>query len=135
MNNSRSKAKGIYFDLGPIFDELNVRFFAQSIDAALSWGRQYKPQAQKRSIRLGSYHPKYRSITIHPCLDQAMVPRICLERILFHEMAHQKFPTIKTPTGKMLVHYEAFYQFERTYPYLQEADGWIKANLHRLLRF
>jgi len=133
MNTIRPATKGIYFDLSLIFAELNVRYFDNGIDALLSWGKR-RTQLRKRTIRLGSYHPNSRTIIIHPCLDQAMVPTICLERILFHEMAHQKFPGIKSKCGKTLVHYEAFYQFERTYPYLKEADLWIKANLHRLLR-
>lgn len=127
--------QGIYFDLKPIFDQLNERFFAGSIKAELRWGRRRSAQERKRTIRLGSYHPRHKSITIHPCLDQAIVPTICVERILFHEMAHQKFPGKKSPTGKLLVHYREFYDFEKKYPFLSEADLWIKANLDRLLRY
>jgi len=129
-NNTR----GLYFDLHPIFCELNSRFFGGKISAHLRWG-QRRTIANKRAIRLGSYHPKQKVITINPCLDQAMVPSICLERILFHEMAHQYFPAKKSPTGKNLVHYREFNEFERNYPYLKEADLWLKANLSRLLRY
>lgn len=129
------KSLGIYFDLIPIFEDLNRRFFADSIKAELAWGQRRTSERKKRTIRLGSYHPRRKSITIHPCLDQAIVPAICLERILFHEMAHQKFPGKKSPSGKMLVHYREFNEFEKSYPFLKEADLWIKANLDRLLRF
>lgn len=128
--------QGTYFDLAPIFSELNDRFFNGKIEAELRWGsRRAQASARKRSIRLGSYHPHKRLITIHPCLDQAVVPAICLERIVFHEMAHQKFPCRRSPAGKILVHYKEFNDFEKTYPYLSQADHWIKANLTRLLKF
>lgn len=131
-----NKSRGVYFDLEPMFHELNVRFFDGKIKAHLRWGQRRKPiTGAKRTIRLGSYHPKAQVITINPCLDQAMVPAICLERILFHEMAHQSFPAKKSADGKNLVHYQEFYDFEKTYPYIREADLWLKANLTRLLRY
>jgi len=127
-----TETRGLYFDLEPIFCELNQRFFAGLIQARLRWGKR-RTIANKRAIRLGSYHPRHKIITINPCLDQAMVPTICLERILFHEMAHQYFPPKKSPQGKNMIHYREFNDFERTYPYLKEADLWLKANLSRLL--
>jgi hypothetical protein len=130
------KTQGTYFDLAQIFSELNSRFFYGKIEAELRWGnKRSPPPAAKHTIRLGSYHPLKRLITIHPCLDQAAVPGICVERILFHEMAHQIFPSKRSPSGKILVHYREFNDFEKNYPYLSEADRWIKTNLPRLLRF
>jgi len=129
-----TETRGLYFDLEPIFSELNARFFAGKINATLKWGKR-RTLSNKRAIRLGSYHPKHRVITINPCLDQAIVPTICLERILFHEMAHQHFPVKKSPAGKNMIHYREFNEFERTYPYLKEADLWLKTNLSRLLRY
>jgi hypothetical protein len=134
--NNSLVSRGVYFDLAPIFADLNRRFFNEGISAYLKWGRHRKHlDLRKKSIRLGSYNPYSRLIIIHPCLDQAMVPTICLERILFHEMLHQRFPSKKSATGKNLVHYREFLDFEKSYPYLNEADRWLKANLARLLRY
>ncbi len=130
-----SKLKsGLYFDIKLIFMELNQRYFNEKVEAHIRWG-QKRLVSKKRSIRLGSYQPKTKIITIHPCLDQALVPQICLERIVFHEMAHQIFPSRKDSSGRVLVHYREFNEFEKNYPYLKEADGWIKTNLQRLLKF
>jgi hypothetical protein len=123
---------GIYFDLILIFMDLNERFFNRSINASVNWGRTRKIN-QKNSIRLGSYHDTHKSITIHPALDQPIVPLICLERIMFHEMLHQYFPCKKGLNGRRLVHYREFYDFEKKYPYLTEADRWLKINLKKLL--
>lgn len=135
MTKTKTKAsQGIYFDLAYIFNDLNKRFFACRINASLSWG-QRNTRARKRSIRFGSYNPNTKSIIINPCLDQAIVPYICVERIMFHEMLHQQFPAKKGAHGKLMVHYREFYEYEKTYPYLKEADQWLKANLSDLLRY
>lgn len=134
--NQNSCTRGIYFDLAPLFNDLNARFFNDGIRATLKWGiRRKAAHGSKRAIRLGSYHPSKKMIVINPCLDQAMVPTICVERILFHEMVHQHCPMKKSSSGKNLIHHREFYEFEKKYPYLKEADQWFKVNLHRLLRF
>jgi predicted SprT family Zn-dependent metalloprotease len=126
---------GLYFDLQAIFNELNNRFFAAQIEAKLRWGQRRVGAQAKRAIRLGSYHPRTKIITINPCLDQAIVPKICLERIVFHEMVHQYLPAKKSPAGKNLIHHKEFNTFEKSYPYLREADLWLESNLCRLLRY
>lgn len=134
--NNNPMSKGIYFDLALIFQKLNQRFFDEKIHASLKWGqRRSKKVKNKSSIRLGSYHPETKTIVLNPCLDQAMVPTICVERILFHEMLHQHFPIKKGSKGNNLIHYEEFYDFEKKYPYLVEADRWLKANLNKLMLY
>lgn len=136
MTKSPKSSQGIYFDLMQVYSELNDRFFDGKIEARVRWGiKRTKSVGLKRTIRLGSYQPKNKLITINPCLDQAVVPQICLERILFHEMAHQKFPARRASNGKIMVHYREFNDFEKNYPHLKLADHWIKANLKRLLGF
>lgn len=129
------KKPGLYFCLESIFTELNHQFFDKNIEANIRWGQSCKTRKPKKSIRLGSYCHKTKLITIHPSLDQAVVPHFCLERIIFHEMAHQKFPPKKSTQGKILAHYREFNDFEKTYPFLREADAWLKAYLPRLLSF
>lgn len=135
-NNHQNQPQvlGSHYDLAQIFNDLNTRFFEKKISASITWGRRRKARSKKSSIRLGSYHHDTRAIIINPCLDQAQVPAICVERIVFHEMNHQKYP-IKRVKGKNLIHYREFYEYEKTYPYLKEADSWIKANLGLLLSY
>lgn len=133
--NKKSNFRGLYFDLLPMFHDLNRRFFNETIAASVKWGIKRRAMGQsKRSLRLGSYHPHSKTIIINPCLDQAMVPHICVERILFHEMLHQHLPAKKSSSGKTLIHHREFNEFEKTYPYLKEADFWLKTNLPRLLK-
>jgi hypothetical protein len=130
--SEKSLFSGAYYNLLPIFHDLNQRFFKKQIAADLRWGIR-RTSRRKLSLRLGSYHPESKTIIIHPCLDQSMVPLICVERILFHEMLHQYMPAKKEACGKMKIHHQEFNNFEKNYPYLREADLWIKTNLSKLL--
>lgn len=123
-----------HFDLIAIFNDLNQRFFHNTIKASIRFG-QLRKSKHKYSIRLGSYHHIHKAITIHPSLNQPLIPLICVERIIFHEMLHQYLPMKKGPKGKMLIHYPEFYAFEQKYPYLKEADRWLKTNLITLLTY
>lgn len=126
--------QGIYFNLADIFTRLNGQYFAHSINASLRWGPRRKLGKPQSSVRLGSYFSTDRLITINPILDQAMVPLFCIERVIFHEMNHQKCPSKKLKNGKNQFHTPEFYAFEKNYPHLEQADLWIKANLLRLLK-
>ena len=127
---------GTYFNLMPIFRDLNQRFFHDKITARVRWGRRRSFAAHaKCSIRLGSYSPSNQTIIINPCLDQASVPLLCLERILFHEMLHQHLPAKKSSRGRSEIHHRQFKDFEKSFPHLKEADLWIAANLTRLLKY
>jgi len=125
--------KGVYHNLNIIYSRLNEHYFQNQIDSAITWGKWGKGK-NTRSIRLGSYDASRRLITIHPALDQAGVPRICVERIVYHEMLHQKHP-IKIKNGRRSIHTASFLEEEIYFTGAQIADQWFKCNLDRLLRF
>ncbi|MEI6805918.1 MAG: hypothetical protein WCK49_05365 [Myxococcaceae bacterium] len=129
----KSAIKGLYHDIALIYHEINETYFDSQINAEITWGRfgSYKPR--KRSIRLGSYCSKRKRILIHPAMDQACVPRICLERVIHHEMLHQKFPTYRLPSGRRSMHGPAFKLAEQEFRDAKLADAWFKDNLKRLL--
>lgn len=124
----------ICFKLENIFSELNNQFFNGAITANIKWGQKRVSHRAKRSILLGSYNIQKKTITIHPALNQPEIPLICLERIVFHEMLHEKFPRKKT-SSKNCIHHPEFLNFEKSYPYLRQADIWIKNNLKKLLAY
>jgi hypothetical protein len=80
---------GDHHDLRAIFDELNDRYFAGAIDAAITWGQRTGAPRRRASIKMGSYSVEERLIRIHRALDRAFVPRFFVEWIVFHEMLHQ----------------------------------------------
>jgi hypothetical protein len=121
---------GVYHDLDAIFIKLNHLYFNGSISAQVVWGKKASSSlGLQRSIRLGSYCSKRRLITIHPALDQALVPRLCVERILFHEMLHQQCPPKQNKRGRRSVHPPEFLAQEKKFAGLNVVDEWFKAHL------
>ena len=123
----------LYFDLHQIFCTLNNQFFNNSINAQIKWGKARKVR-NKRSICLGSYNNRKKIIVINPALNQQIIPLFCLERVIFHEMLHEKFPK-KLVNKKHAIHNKDFLLFEKNYPNLTIADDWIKNNLKILLQY
>lgn len=125
------RAKGQYFDLEAIYRTLNAIYFADRIEATITWGRQ-APQRRRSSIRFGAYYPAERLIRIHPALDQPFVPLYVVEHVVFHEMLHQLIPRQRVK-GRWLVHPPAFREFEQRFPAYQQAEQWQRHYLTRLL--
>ncbi len=126
---------GVYHNLDAIFEQLNQRFFNNQIVANLQWGQSStQPGKNKRSIRLGSYDPKTKQITIHPSLDQAFVPQLCVERIVYHEMLHQLHPQ-QIINKRRIIHSKAYRKDEKAFPQAELADRLIGQILTRLLSY
>lgn len=128
--------EGENHDLLEIFHELNARYFDGRIEAELTWGNTGSFRGRSRSsITLGSYDYRAKRITIHPVLDQPLVPRLCVARILHHEMCHARHPAEQTPSGRRIVHTPAFRREEARFEGAREADAWLDANLEAILRY
>jgi hypothetical protein len=80
-------SRGQYHDLGPIYDELNGKYFGGSLAAPkLGWS------AKPWTGQLGTFDPGLGQIAINCALDRAEVPRYVVDYVLYHEMLHQKHP-------------------------------------------
>jgi hypothetical protein len=127
------RPRGRFHDLKEIFDELNRKFFHGACDARITWGsagsRRYR-----RTIQLGSYVSQERLIRVHPCLDQAFVPRQYVAWVVFHEMLHEVFG-VDRRGGRRTIHPPEFGALEQTFPGYLECKQWEADNLHRLLRY
>ena len=126
--------KGIYHDLNGIYERVNRAYFDEKIEAKIQWGKRSASRGRFRSIRLGSYNHDRKLITIHPIMDQASIPRICVERIVHHEMLHQIHPIKRGKAGRRLIHTADFRQDEKQFLEGEIADLWFKSNLDRILR-
>jgi hypothetical protein len=80
--------RGTHFDLHKLFDELNEKYFAGSLQrphirwSSRSWRRQF-----------GCYDPGPNQILLNRRMDHPRVPRFAVEYVLYHEMLHVKHPT------------------------------------------
>ena len=125
------KSRGLFHDLGEIYERLNAEYFGNTIDARIGWGR-CAPRRNQRSIRMGVYLHEERAIRIHPALDRPEVPGYFVAFVVFHEMLHQAIPAAQC-AGKKQHHGPEFRARERSYPDYARAVAWEKAHLELLL--
>lgn len=108
-------AEGRYYDLNEVFDTLNLRFFHGLLGRPqMSWS------AEKARHLLGHYDPAHNAIIISKVFDQARVPRLAMEYIVYHEMLHLKHP-VRMRGSRRCVHGKEFREDEQAFPQLEEA--------------
>lgn len=123
-------------DLRELYAALNREYFADSVEAAITWGRNPTSRRRRRggfSIRLGSYQATDRLIRVHPALDRRDVPRYVVESVVYHEMLHAAMPATLS-RGRRRLHPPEFRRRERLYHHFTAAEAWLEKNLERLVR-
>jgi hypothetical protein len=129
---------GKHHDLLAIFQDLNERYFDNTVNALITWGnRGSKAGARRnhprRTIKLGSYGAVDRLIRVHPSLDRSWVPRYFVAHVVFHEMLHHVMPATRG-NGRRMLHPPEFMLREREFRQHERAVAWEKSHLGRLLR-
>jgi hypothetical protein len=125
---------GEHHDLRSIYDELNARYFANKIDALITWGAKNGRPRRRNSIKMGSYAVEDRLIRIHRSLDREFVPRFFVAWIVFHEMLHQVHD-IRVKNGRREFHSKEFLADEAMYDRFEESKRWERSHLDALLTY
>ena len=113
-------ARGHFYDLDAIFEELNSRFFhGLMARPRMSWS-----QTKTRRI-LGHYDPAHNAIVISRIFDHPSMPRYVLEYIVYHEMLHLKHP-VKLRGSRRCVHSAEFQAEEKLFPRAAEANAFLR---------
>jgi len=113
-------ARGRCFDLEPIFDNLNQRFFQGALPRPrLGWSMR-----PSRTV-LGHYDQAHNSITISQRLDSPAVPRSAVEFLVFHEMLHMKYP-LERRGLRRVIHSAEFRKVEEKFPRYREVRQAIR---------
>jgi len=113
-------ARGRYYDLDAIFEELNTRFFhGLMARPRMSWS-----QTRTRRI-LGHYDPAHNAIIISRIFDHFAVPQYVVEYIVYHEMLHLKHP-VKLKGSRRCVHSAEFQAEEKLFPHAARANTFLK---------
>ena len=113
-------ARGHFYDLDAIFEELNTHFFhGLMARPRMSWS-----QTKTRRI-LGHYDPAHNAIIISRIFDHAAMPQYVLEYIVYHEMLHLKHP-VKLRGSRRCVHSAEFQAEEKMFPRMGEANTFLK---------
>ena len=113
-------ARGHFYDLDAIFEELNTRFF----HGLLARPRMSWSQTKTRRI-LGHYDPAHNAIVISRIFDHPAVPRFVLEYIVYHEMLHLKHP-VSLRGSRRCVHSAEFQAEEKLFPRVAEANAFLR---------
>jgi len=115
-----ASARGFFYDLDQIFEELNRRFF---------YGLLARPQMTWSRIRarnsLAHYDPAHNAIVVSRVFDHAQVPRYAIDYIVYHEMLHLKHP-VKLRGSRRCVHGPEFQAEEKLFPQLEEAKLFLR---------
>jgi len=126
--------EGTHFDLRPMFDNLNKRYFRGRLRGyKVMWGRRRKHRPKEYFI-FGTIQEQDRVIRINRALDQPFVPAWFLRYVLYHEMLHSVVPDETLAQGRRRVHTEEFNRRERQFPGYRRARRWEEENLSRFLR-
>jgi hypothetical protein len=124
---------GTTYDLEAIRDAVSAARFGGTLRPPITWGRWSALRGRRRTIRLGSYDGREGIIRIHPALDQEWVPEALVTAVVYHELLHAALPP-RESGGRRCLHGPEFRSRERELPQYAEAEAWLAANLHRLLR-
>lgn len=116
-------------DLEALRDDLARRYFEQTVDIPVCWGRETHG---RRSMTFGSYDFRHQRIRIHPRLAQPDVPGYFVEAVLFHEMLHHVLGYERS-RGRRVLHSRRFRDWESRYEHAEQARHWQTENLPRLL--
>jgi len=128
------ETQGDVHDLQGVFEDLNLVYFEDKIDARITWGARGGRRRRRMSIKMGSYSVEDRLIRIHPALDRRFVPRYFLDWIVYHEMLHQVHD-IPVVGGRRQFHTPEFIAQESNFEHFERARDWERRNLDRLLNF
>lgn len=138
LRPSSLRPMGEVFDLSEVRDDLNRRYFADRLTAAITWGKGggstacRRRRARTRTIQLGSYSVEDDLVRIHRALDHPDVPRYVVEAVVYHELLHADLPPV-VRGGRRSFHTPEFRRRERLFPLHGRAERWVRDNLPALL--
>lgn len=121
--------KGSVYDLQAIMDGLiNTYFSVEGFkDVNIGW-------SHKKAIRrLGHYDGSAKAIVLSAALDHRSVPPFVIESIVYHEMLHHLNP-VEFKKGRHVIHTKAFKKMEEAYPFMNEAETWLKQSFPGFVR-
>lgn len=134
--NTEIKTEGKFYNLQPLFEGINIKYFNGTLNhLKITWAQQ-KSHTRKRisSLNFGSFSYVENLIRIHPVLDSSFVPKYFIEYIIYHEMLHSIISPTVSGSGYMCYHNKIFREKEKEFKNYTKAESWQKNNLKHLLK-
>ena len=113
---------GRHHDLAALYEEINGKYFAGRVTAAITWGSR-SPRSAVRKRTVGSYSERSKTIRINPVLDRAGVPSCYVALIVYHEMLHADMGVAMRGTRRS-VHPREFRRREKLFEEYDQAMAW-----------
>ncbi len=115
-----SGPQGSHYNLEAVFEALNMQYFDGLLARPLlGWSRQ------SSRCMLGHFDPSHNAIIISRIFDNAAMPGLALEYVMFHEMLHLRHP-VEHNGIRRRVHTREFRQAEKQFARLKEAKETLK---------
>lgn len=127
-------ARGEHINLQPRADDVNAKYFNNSLVFRILWGNKKEGTRRQRHITFGTWNDRLRVIRIHPILDNPSVPLFFLDFVIYHEMLHIAIPTAVAENGHAIHHSREFRERERLFEHYAAAVAWEAKWLTPLLR-
>jgi hypothetical protein len=126
VNRQQLVTQGRFYQLKPLYDVLNEKYFGSKLDLSITWyGIQKKRKTPKR-VTFGQYLSGLRLIKIHRRLDDPFFPEYFVTYVVYHEMLHSVIPGGLDNGGRYCFHSPAFKEKEKLYEHYQRAIEWEK---------
>ncbi len=112
--------RGAFHDLAESFARVNAKYFAGAMARPkLTWSRSFTRR------KFGHYDHVRDWVMLSSTMDQAGVPALVVDYIMYHELLHKKHG-IKWSNGRGYAHTAAFYADEKKFEGWERGEGWIK---------
>jgi len=133
LDRTKLVKTGRVYDLQPLFDQVNQRYFEGSLELAVTWFGAWGRNNRSR-VTFGLYHDNMRLVKIHRILDDPFFPEFFVLFILYHEMLHSVVPGFVDERGRFCTHGKAFKERERQFEHYAEAVAWEKKHKKHFFR-
>lgn len=115
LNIHKINPQGKTYNLKDMFDEINKKYFHDSLDKLnITWFKN-KKRRKGKSITFGSYDHGLKLIKVNQMLDEVAFPIYFVRFVVFHEILHYIYPVLIDENGRRKVHYKEFKKAEAGY--------------------
>jgi hypothetical protein len=112
-------ARGTHRDLAEVFERVNRGCFGGRLGPPrLVWSRRHTGR------KLGHYQPLTDTVMLSLNLDDARVPDVAVDFVMYHELLHRELGA-QIVNGRHIVHGPAFRRAERRFPGYEAAQAFL----------
>lgn len=133
LNPHRLVQVGRFYDLNPLYQQINQRYFEGKLDLLFTWYGNWGRNSRRR-VTFGLYQDNLKLVKMHRILDDPFFPDYFVAFILYHEMLHAVVPGYVDENGYFRIHGPAFKERERLFEHYERAITWEKKNKKHFFR-